>query len=50
MVAYSKKRKLINPQVPIPQSSSNVHGITDEMVKDAPSFKQIANEIKQFLR
>ncbi|SFP74296.1 3'-5' exonuclease [Parafilimonas terrae] len=44
-----KKRKLINPQKPIPQASSNVHGITDEMIKDAPTFKQVANEIKQFL-
>src|SRR6478752_5644039 len=44
-----KKRKLVHPQKPIPQASSNVHGITDEMVKDAPAFKQIANEIKQFL-
>ena len=43
------KRKLINPQMPIPQGSSDIHGITDEMVKDAPSFKDVANEIKQFL-
>ncbi len=43
------KRKLINPQIPIPASSSEIHGITDEMVKDAPVFKQVANEIKQFL-
>ncbi|MBY0479874.1 MAG: 3'-5' exonuclease [Chitinophagaceae bacterium] len=43
------KRKLINPLMPIPASSSAIHGITDEMVKDAPSFKQVANEIKQFL-
>jgi DNA polymerase-3 subunit epsilon len=43
------KRKLINPQMPIPQASSDVHGITDEMVKDAPTFKQVANEIKQFI-
>ena len=43
------KRKLINPLIPIPQSSSDIHGITDEMVKDAPSFKQVANEIKQFI-
>lgn len=43
------KRKLINPQVAIPQSSSDVHGITNEMIKDAPTFKQVANEIKQFL-
>ena len=43
------KRKLINPQMPIPQGSSDIHGITDEMVKDAPAFKDVANEIKQFL-
>jgi DNA polymerase-3 subunit epsilon len=43
------KRKLINPQIAIPQSSSDIHGITDEMVKDAPTFKQAGNEIKQFL-
>ncbi len=43
------KRKLINPLMPIPASSSAIHGITDEMVKDAPSFKQVANEIKQFI-
>jgi DNA polymerase-3 subunit epsilon len=43
------KRKLINPEIKIPQVSTDVHGITDEMVKDAPSFKQVANELKQFL-
>ena len=43
------KRKLVNPLMPIPAGSTAVHGISDEMVKDAPSFKQIANEVKQFL-
>ncbi|HNP22484.1 MAG TPA: 3'-5' exonuclease [Panacibacter sp.] len=43
------KRKLINPQMPIPAGSSDIHGITDDMVKDAPTFKQVANEIKQFV-
>jgi DNA polymerase-3 subunit epsilon len=43
------KRKLINPQIPIPEAASNIHGITNEMVKDAPTFKQAANEIKQFI-
>ena len=43
------KRKLLNPQVPIPREASDIHGITDEMVKDAPSFKDVGNEIKQFL-
>lgn len=43
------KRKLLNPQIPIPQIVCDIHGITDEMVKDAPTFKQAAHEIKQFL-
>jgi DNA polymerase-3 subunit epsilon len=43
------KRKLINPEIPIPPASTAVHGITDEMVKDAPAFKQVANELKQFI-
>ena len=45
----SVKRRLINPEMPIPQASSDIHGITNEMVKDAPPFKQLANDIKQFL-
>ncbi len=44
-----KKRKLLNPEMPIPPDSSAIHGITDDMVKDAPTFKQVANEIKQFI-
>lgn len=43
------KRKLINPEMSIPKSASDIHGITDEMVKDAPTFKAVANEIKQFI-
>ncbi|MEY3873439.1 MAG: hypothetical protein RL363_160, partial [Bacteroidota bacterium] len=43
------KRKLINPEMPIPKSASDIHGITNEMVKDAPTFKSVANEIKQFI-
>jgi DNA polymerase-3 subunit epsilon len=43
------KRKLINPQMLIPKGASDVHGITNEMVKDAPTFRQVANEIKQFI-
>ncbi len=43
------KRKLVNPEMPIPQIVIDIHGITDEMVANAPTFKQIANEIKQFL-
>jgi len=43
------KRRLVNPEMPIPKSSTDVHGISDEMVKDAPTFKMLANEIKQFI-
>lgn len=45
----SVKRKLVNPEIPIPTGASDVHGITDEMVKDAPNFKQLAQELKQML-
>ena len=43
------KRRLVNPEMPIPEQATAVHGISNEMVKDAPTFKQLANEIAQFL-
>lgn len=43
------KQKFINPQIPIPAASTEIHGITDEQVKDAPTFKEAANELKQFI-
>ena len=43
------KHKLINPQMPIPAASSAIHGITNDAVKDAPTFKEVANELKQFI-
>lgn len=43
------KRKLLNPGIPIPKASSDIHGITDDVVKDAPTFRQVANELKQML-
>jgi len=45
----STKRKLLNPEMTIPPSIIDIHGISNEMVKDAPTFKQAANDIRQFL-
>ncbi len=46
----SKTRTLrINPGIPIPPEVTAIHGITDEDVKDCPSFKQVAHELAQFL-
>ncbi|MDQ6901878.1 MAG: 3'-5' exonuclease [Bacteroidota bacterium] len=43
------KQKLLNPQMPISKASAEIHGISDEKIKDAPTFKQVANELKQFI-
>lgn len=43
------KRKLVNPEMRIPAAATEVHGISDAMVQQAPTFKQIANEVKQFM-
>ncbi len=36
---------LINPTIPIPPQVSKIHHITDEMVKDKPTFKELAHTI-----
>lgn len=40
-----EKTYLINPTIPIPPKTTQIHGITDEDVKDKPTFAQIANNI-----
>ncbi|MCB0698742.1 MAG: 3'-5' exonuclease [Chitinophagales bacterium] len=42
--------KRINPGMPIPESSTAIHGISDEDVKDAPMFKQLAKEIYEWMK
>lgn len=35
----------INPERPIPEQTSRIHGITDDDVRDCPTFRRIANEV-----
>ncbi|MHC1707756.1 MAG: exonuclease domain-containing protein [Bacteroidales bacterium] len=39
----------VNPGIPIPKEVTRIHGITDEDVKDKPSFKELAHEISRFI-
>ncbi len=39
----------INPGIPIPPAATRIHGITDEDVAGAPSFRQIARTLATFL-
>ena len=39
---------LMNPSVPIPAETTAIHGITDEIVKDLPTFAEYADEIFAF--
>lgn len=39
----------INPEMPIPESASRIHGIYDQDVKDAPPFREVAKTLAKFL-
>lgn len=39
----------INPETHIPTSATDIHGITDNDVKDAPTYKQIADRVTDLL-
>ena len=44
-----EKLMLINPEIPIPPEVSQIHGITDEDVKDKPTFKEVAKTLAKFM-
>ena len=43
------KTRRINPQMHIPEEATAVHGISDEDVKDEPTFRQIAKSLAAFI-
>ena len=43
------KTELINPTIPIPPETTKIHGISDEDVKDKPTFGDLAADLANFL-
>jgi DNA polymerase-3 subunit epsilon len=41
--------KRVNPEMPIPALVSEIHGIYEKDIQDAPTFKDLANEIVAFI-
>jgi DNA polymerase-3 subunit epsilon len=41
--------QLINPEMVIPQEVVAIHGVSDEMVKDKPTFSQFAATLMEFI-
>src|SRR5262249_6058420 len=41
--------RLVNPGIPIPPASTQVHGITDPMVAKAPQFDEIAGNLEAYI-
>ena len=43
------KTWLVNPEVEIPKSASDIHGITNEQVVTEPTFKELASKIDEMI-
>ncbi len=43
------RTRRVNPERPIPAEATAIHGIRDEDVRDAPSFRRIARGLLEFL-
>src|SRR5690606_8628890 len=44
------KTWLVNPEMPIPKESSEIHGITDDKVANEPTFKELSKEIYTLIK
>jgi DNA polymerase-3 subunit epsilon len=49
-VGSLKMESLVHPTIPIPLSSSRIHGISDPMVKEAPFWNQVWPQINDLLK
>lgn len=43
------RSRRLNPDMPIPPQATAIHGITDEDVKDCPTFRQVARSLAEQL-
>lgn len=43
-----QKSNVLNPTIPITKESSGIHGITNDEVKDKPTFKDVARDYARF--
>ena len=39
----------INPEMPIPAETTQIHGITNDDVKDSPTFRQVAKDFAKLI-
>ncbi|MDA3819923.1 MAG: 3'-5' exonuclease [Candidatus Delongbacteria bacterium] len=47
--SQESKLQRINPEIPIPEETTRIHGISDEDVENSPTFKQVAKKFAGFI-
>lgn len=46
---HEPRKRLVNPEMPIPPAATEIQGITDEMVSDAPTFRQASRSLLEHI-